>query len=53
MNQQNMSTGFVHSIKVPRLFKEASKIVKKVYLDGSNFKTLISQLNHPVSKTDF
>ncbi|XP_058799370.1 28S rRNA (cytosine-C(5))-methyltransferase-like isoform X2 [Phymastichus coffea] len=42
-----MSSKFIHSIKVPRLYKESSKIVKKVLLDGASFKTLVFQNSHP------
>ncbi|KAL7288987.1 hypothetical protein TKK_0016945 [Trichogramma kaykai] len=38
---------FVHSIKVPKLFKEATKIVKKVAVDGASFKSLTANPRHP------
>lgn len=44
-----MSQGFVHSIKVPRLYKTAATIVKKVAEDGASLKQLIYEKNHPVS----
>jgi hypothetical protein len=37
-----------HSIKVPRLYKCAAKILVDVQA-GGNLKTLISELKHPVS----
>lgn len=44
-----MTTKYIHSIKVPRLYKESSKIVQKVLVDGASFKSLVSKPNHPVS----
>ena len=37
-----------HSIKVPRLYKCAAKILVDVKA-GANLKSLISELKHPVS----
>lgn len=45
-----MSKGFVHSVKVPRLYKIASKIVRDVQENGASLKTLIFSEKHPVSK---
>ncbi|XP_043498801.1 28S rRNA (cytosine-C(5))-methyltransferase [Polistes fuscatus] len=42
-----MSKGFVHSIKVPRLYKIASKIVRDVQENGASFKSLIFSEKHP------
>lgn len=44
-----MSEGFKHSVKVPRLYKAASTIVKRVVEDGESLKQLIYNQNHPVS----
>lgn len=44
-----MSNGFVHSVKVPRLYKTASKIVRDVRENGGSLKTLIYEQKHPVS----
>lgn len=44
-----MSKGFVHSIKVPRLYKTAATIVRKVTEDGASLKQLVYEKNHPVS----
>ncbi|XP_001605827.2 probable 28S rRNA (cytosine-C(5))-methyltransferase [Nasonia vitripennis] len=43
----NMSTTFVHSVKVPRIYKECASTVKKVLADGASFKTLVFKQNHP------
>ena len=45
----NMTTKYVHSIKVPRLYKESAKAVKKVSVDGASFKGIVFSQNHPVS----
>ncbi|KAK0175277.1 hypothetical protein PV327_009038 [Microctonus hyperodae] len=42
-----MSEGFKHSVKVPRLYKAASNIVKRVVEDGESLKQLIYNQNHP------
>nr|XP_050844507.1 28S rRNA (cytosine-C(5))-methyltransferase [Vespula vulgaris]XP_050844508.1 28S rRNA (cytosine-C(5))-methyltransferase [Vespula vulgaris] len=42
-----MSKGFVHSVKVPRLYKIASKIVRDVQENGASLKTLIFSEKHP------
>ncbi|XP_015190481.1 PREDICTED: probable 28S rRNA (cytosine-C(5))-methyltransferase [Polistes dominula] len=42
-----MSEGFVHSIKVPRIYKLASKIVRDVQENGASFKSLIFSEKHP------
>ncbi|KAJ8683075.1 hypothetical protein QAD02_018867 [Eretmocerus hayati] len=42
-----MSARFVHSVKVPRLYKESAKSIKKVILDGESFKGTVSRPNHP------
>ncbi|XP_078046703.1 nop2/Sun-like domain containing protein 5 [Augochlora pura] len=42
-----MPDGFVHSIKVPRLYKSASKIVREVRENGGSLKSLIYQQRHP------
>lgn len=39
---------FNHSVRVPRLYKLAAKVLTEVN-NGGNIKTLISDLNHPVS----
>lgn len=45
-----MSGVFEHSIKVPRLYKTASKILKTVREDGVSLKQLVYLKQHPVSK---
>ncbi|KAI4503501.1 hypothetical protein M0802_001723 [Mischocyttarus mexicanus] len=42
-----MSTEFIHSVKVPRLYKLASKIVQDVQENGASLKTLIFAKKHP------
>ncbi|XP_014211806.1 probable 28S rRNA (cytosine-C(5))-methyltransferase [Copidosoma floridanum] len=42
-----MSTTFVHSIRVPRLYKESAKTVQKVLAEGASFKSLVFKPNHP------
>ncbi|XP_031849774.1 nop2/Sun-like domain containing protein 5 [Nomia melanderi] len=42
-----MSNGFVHSVKVPRLYKTASKIVREVRENGASLKTMIYEQKHP------
>lgn len=37
---------FIHSIKVPRLYKAATKVLMEVK-NGGNIKALINQINHP------
>lgn len=44
-----MTSGFVHSIKVPRLYKSAAKIVQDVREKGGSLKSLIYRQKHPVS----
>lgn len=44
-----MSTTFVHSVKVPRLYKESAKTVKQVEVNGASFKSVVFKQNHPVS----
>ncbi|XP_043269508.1 28S rRNA (cytosine-C(5))-methyltransferase [Venturia canescens] len=44
---ETMSNGFVHSIKVPRLYKTTAKIVQKVAEDGASLKQLIYEKKHP------
>lgn len=44
-----MSTGFVHSVKVPRIYKFTADIVRRVQEDGASLKTLIYEKNHSVS----
>lgn len=41
-------TGFVHSIKVPRVYKRASAIARKVVEEGANLKELIYSSGHEV-----
>ncbi|XP_076749001.1 nop2/Sun-like domain containing protein 5 [Xylocopa sonorina] len=42
-----MTTGFVHSVKVPRLYKSAAKIVEDVREKGGSLKKLIYDKKHP------
>ncbi|XP_026669434.1 probable 28S rRNA (cytosine-C(5))-methyltransferase [Ceratina calcarata] len=42
-----MSKKFVHSVKVPRLYKTATKIVREVRENSGSLKSLIYQQNHP------
>ncbi|XP_043595198.1 28S rRNA (cytosine-C(5))-methyltransferase [Bombus pyrosoma] len=42
-----MTSGFVHSIKVPRLYKSAAKIVQEVREKGGSLKSLIYGQKHP------
>ncbi|XP_033198044.1 nop2/Sun-like domain containing protein 5 [Bombus vancouverensis nearcticus] len=42
-----MTSGFVHSIKVPRLYKSAAKIVQEVREKGGSLKSLIYRQKHP------
>ncbi|XP_076648392.1 nop2/Sun-like domain containing protein 5 [Halictus rubicundus] len=42
-----MPDGFVHSIKVPRLYKSASNVVREVRENGGSLKSLIYQQRHP------
>jgi len=46
-----MSNGFVHSVKVPRIYKVAANIVRRVHEDGAGLKDLIYEKKHPVSKS--
>lgn len=41
--------GFVHSIKVPRIYKAASVIAKKVVEEGGSLKDLVYSSGHKVS----
>lgn len=41
--------GFKHSVKVPRLYKIAAKIVQQVREEGASIKHLVYQAKHPVS----
>lgn len=48
-----MSTEFVHSVKVPRLYKVTARIVRSVREERSSLKNLIyGKKKHPVSKRD-
>lgn len=40
---------FEHSIKVPRLYKTAAKIVERIKKEGSSVKQLVYEKKHPVS----
>ncbi|XP_060816364.1 28S rRNA (cytosine-C(5))-methyltransferase [Bombus pascuorum] len=42
-----MTSGFVHSIKVPRLYKSAAKIIQEVREKGGSLKSLIYGQKHP------
>ncbi|XP_076670693.1 nop2/Sun-like domain containing protein 5 isoform X2 [Andrena cerasifolii] len=42
-----MPSGFVHSVKVPRLYKSAAKIVQEVREKGGSLKSLIYEQKHP------
>lgn len=42
-----MSKGFVHSVKVPRLYKIAAKVIKDVQENGASLKTLVFSKKHP------
>ncbi|KOC62174.1 Putative methyltransferase NSUN5 [Habropoda laboriosa] len=42
-----MSSVFVHSIKVPRLYKTAAKIVREVRENGGSLKSLLYKQKHP------
>lgn len=44
-----MSNGFVHSVKVPRIYKVTTNIVRSVQEQGANLKNLIYEKKHPVS----
>lgn len=48
-----MKTGFIHSVKVPRIYKETSKIVANVKEQGTSLKQLLFQKKHPVSFFNF
>lgn len=39
---------FIHSVKVPRLYKTASKIVQQVKENGASLKDLLYKKKHPV-----
>ncbi|GLV35869.1 hypothetical protein CBL_09936 [Carabus blaptoides fortunei] len=43
---------FIHSLKVPRLYKTASKIVKPVKENGSTLKDLLYKKQHPTSLSE-
>lgn len=48
--QDKPETQFNHSIRVPRLYKTAAKIVEQVKEEGASIKHLIyEQKKHPVS----
>lgn len=49
MNKSSGS-GFIHSIKVPRIYKTASVIVKKVVEEGGSVKTLVYGSGHKVRR---
>lgn len=38
-----------HSVKVPRLFKEAAKALKQIEENGEGLKNAIHALKHPVN----
>ncbi|CAK9814791.1 28S rRNA (cytosine-C(5))-methyltransferase [Anthophora plagiata] len=42
-----MSSGFVHSVKVPRLYKVVAKIVREVRENGGSLKSLLYERKHP------
>ncbi|XP_012219603.2 28S rRNA (cytosine-C(5))-methyltransferase [Linepithema humile] len=42
-----MSSGFVHSVKVPRIYKLTADIVRRVREDGASLKSLIYEKKHP------
>ncbi|XP_076243549.1 nop2/Sun-like domain containing protein 5 [Calliopsis andreniformis] len=42
-----MPSGFEHSIKVPRLYKTAAKIIQEVSENGGSLKSLIYEQKHP------
>lgn len=44
-----MSEGFIHSVKVPRLYKTVAKVVQNVQENGASLKQLIYQQKHTVS----
>lgn len=44
-----MPKEFVHSIKVPRLYKSAAKVIQEVREKGGSLKSLIYNQRHPVS----
>jgi len=37
-----------HSVKVPRLYKEASKALKQIEENGEGLKTAVHSVKHPV-----
>ena len=39
----------MHSVKVPRLYKEASKALHNIELNGEGLKTAVYSIKHPVS----
>lgn len=47
-NLKMSNLALAHSVKVPRLYKTAAKLVTRVN-NGENLRTLISKVNHPVS----
>lgn len=44
-----MSNGFVHSAKVPRIYKLTADIVRRVRVENASLKSLIYEKKHPVS----
>jgi len=38
----------LHSVKVPRLYKEASKALQNIEQNGEGLKTAIYSIKHPV-----
>ncbi|XP_008545984.3 28S rRNA (cytosine-C(5))-methyltransferase [Microplitis demolitor] len=42
-----MSEGFIHSVKVPRLYKTASSTVKKIVEHKASLKELVYERKHP------
>lgn len=42
---------FEHSVKVPRLYKTAAKVLQDVKEKGNSLKQLIYQCKHRVSKS--
>lgn len=49
-SNQNANTGFVHSVKVPQLFKKVEKVVREVSESKKSLKTLLYEkgVHHPV-----
>ncbi|XP_066584129.1 28S rRNA (cytosine-C(5))-methyltransferase [Prorops nasuta] len=42
-----MSEGFMHSSKVPRIYKVSAKVIKSVREEGGSLKSLIFEKRHP------